>query len=361
MAVEKIFLHSFLNSLDEDDRAWLLRQLLGKSRSAHISRKYARSALMEAEILLFKRIGAAKTPQSMLPRARLWLIFMLLRYGALRPREISALSTKDLSLRDGLVRIGGESGREVWLPLEASRRMQHIIWRLPEKPDLLHCDAGLVRRSLRQCAQMCGIPADALSPSALRKNRALELELSGLPYSLINLFLGRKSRNSALASGFENPGLILKTHIQEEQIMKTSARNVFQGKISKLRQKGILAEAGIKTSSGLEVISIITETSYKSLALSEGKVVNALVKAPFVSVIPADERAVAAGCAENCFKGVVEEIHADEMAEEIIVALPEGNVICALYAHGAKPSREVAKGKEVLVCFSAFSVILTED
>lgn len=353
-------LAEFLLSLDREDRDWLLRQLLGKTRQSIIPGNKSGNWLSEAELWLFDRIGKTAQGSVRMARTRIWLIFMLLRYGALRPREIFSLSFADLDLMAGLVNIRGESPRLVPLPMEASRRMRAMLCSLPAVPAFLKCDPGLSRRSLRQCAAACGIDPACLSASALRKNRAVELELSGLPYSLINLFLGRLSRNSTLASGFENPWQIIKTHIQEEKIMKTSARNVFQGKVSTIRKHGILAEVTIRTPSGLEVVSMITETSLNKLAICEGKVLNALVKAPFVSVVPDEERASAAASADNCYEGVVEEIHSDGMAEEILVNLPQGNVICALYARGARPSKCVAKGRPAMVCFSSFSVILTE-
>lgn len=353
-------LAAFLLSLDREDRDWLVRQLLRKTRQALIPGNRSGNWLPEAELWLFNRIGQAGQVRVKMARTRIWLIFMLLRYGALRPREIFPLSFADLDLTAGLVNIRGEAPRLVPLPLEATRRMRAMLCSLPEVPAPLECDPGLSRRSLRQCAVACGIDPACLSASALRKNRAVELELSGLPYSLINLFLGRLSRNSALVTGFENPWQIIKKHIQEEAIMKTSARNIFQGKVSKIRKHGILAEVTIKTPSGLEVVSMITETSLNKLAICEGKVLNALVKAPFVSVVPDNERASAAASADNCYEGIIGEIHSDDMAEEILVNLPQGNVICALYAMGARPSKCVAKGRQALVCFSSFSVILTE-
>lgn len=66
--------------------------------------------------------------------------------------------------------------------------------------------------------------------------------------------------------------------------MKTSARNVFQGRIVALRQSGLLVEAILSTAGGLRVAALITDESYRSLALEEGKLVNASVKAPWVMI-----------------------------------------------------------------------------
>lgn len=63
--------------------------------------------------------------------------------------------------------------------------------------------------------------------------------------------------------------------------MKTSARNVFQGRITSLRSSGLLVEVVLRTAGGLRVAALITDESRKTLALAEGKLVNAAVKAPW--------------------------------------------------------------------------------
>lgn len=139
--------------------------------------------------------------------------------------------------------------------------------------------------------------------------------------------------------------------------MKTSARNMFGGKISEITEKGILVNVTLETEKGLNVTSIITSTSRKSLNLEKGSAVTALVKAPWVTVLAENERATAGP--ENCFEGIVKSINRDAQACEMVIELPEGTELCSLYANGAAPSTAVSEGARVLACFSPFAVILT--
>lgn len=109
--------------------------------------------------------------------------------------------------------------------------------------------------------------------------------------------------------------------------MKTSARNVFQGRIISLRRSGLLVEVVLSTAGGLRITALITDESCRSLALCDGKLVNASVKAPWVMVqqdLPQAERAhgVCASAAENSFPALVERVREDDMVAEILAALP---------------------------------------
>ena len=143
--------------------------------------------------------------------------------------------------------------------------------------------------------------------------------------------------------------------------MKTSARNVFQGRITSLRQSGLLVEVVLRTAGGLRVASLITDESAKTLALNEGKLVNASIKAPWVLVQPGALPPKAAPPAENCFTGLVERVREDDMVAEVLVALAEGSLVCALLCKGPENPATLSPGQKVTVFFKAFSVILNLD
>ena len=148
--------------------------------------------------------------------------------------------------------------------------------------------------------------------------------------------------------------------------MKTSARNVFQGRIVALRQSGLLVEAILSTAGGLRVAALITDESYRSLALEEGKLVNASVKAPCVMIEAGapeggNGRVDATSGAENRFAAVVERVREDGMVMEILAALPEGSQICALQSKGPATGAPLRAGDKITVLFKAFSVILSLD
>ena len=66
--------------------------------------------------------------------------------------------------------------------------------------------------------------------------------------------------------------------------MKISARNVLQGEVKRLVNGAVNSEVTIALPGGIEVVSIITKSSAKNLALKKGKAVYAVVKASNVMI-----------------------------------------------------------------------------
>lgn len=354
--------HKLLKCLSAGERGELMHALMsGRAISGDTVREpVSPAALLGVEYWFWNQIKTATTTKHANARLRMWFIFMFLRFGGLRLGEIFDLRDEDVDFRAGVIHVKGAHDRWIPFPLAPARRMGSAWrdWISPvalAKP--LRCDASLVRRQLAKCAEDLGMAPNLLNASSLRRNRALELAAEGLHPTLIAIFLGRSNDNGIFRAE-EVQNLITK-YIQKETAMKTSARNVFSGKITGLREKGILVEVNLETSDGLKVTSVITNTSRKTLDLKEGKGITAIVKAPWVTVFPESERA---RCGlDNCFQGKVENVKRDELACEILVVLPQGNGVCALYANGAQPEECIQEGAEVVATFSPFAVILTEN
>ena len=66
--------------------------------------------------------------------------------------------------------------------------------------------------------------------------------------------------------------------------MKISARNVLKGKVAKVTHGAVNSEVVVQLPGGVEIISIITKKSAKSLTLSKGKEVYAVIKASNVMI-----------------------------------------------------------------------------
>jgi molybdopterin-binding protein len=66
--------------------------------------------------------------------------------------------------------------------------------------------------------------------------------------------------------------------------MKISARNILKGKVIKIVQGAVNCEITLKVAPGVEVVSIITQTSVQSLGLAEGKDAFAVIKASSVMI-----------------------------------------------------------------------------
>lgn len=66
--------------------------------------------------------------------------------------------------------------------------------------------------------------------------------------------------------------------------MKISARNVLKGRVKKVTHGAVNSEVVVELEKGVEIVSIITKTSAEGLALSEGREVNAVIKASNVMI-----------------------------------------------------------------------------
>jgi len=66
--------------------------------------------------------------------------------------------------------------------------------------------------------------------------------------------------------------------------MKTSARNLLQGKVKKVTAGAVNTEVVVAVGGGVAVVSIITKASAKKLGLKKGKKVYAVIKASDVMI-----------------------------------------------------------------------------
>jgi len=66
--------------------------------------------------------------------------------------------------------------------------------------------------------------------------------------------------------------------------MKISARNQLKGKIKKITKGAVNSEVTLELADGLEIISIITNSSVNNLGLKEEKEAYAIIKASNVMI-----------------------------------------------------------------------------
>ena len=71
---------------------------------------------------------------------------------------------------------------------------------------------------------------------------------------------------------------------KEDKTMKISARNQLKGKIKNITKGAVNSEVTLEVADGVEIISIITNTSVKNLGLKEGKEAYAVIKASNVMI-----------------------------------------------------------------------------
>jgi molybdate transport system regulatory protein len=141
-----------------------------------------------------------------------------------------------------------------------------------------------------------------------------------------------------------------------EKLMKISARNVFKGKISALKEGPVSAEVELTIAGGDKIIATVTDTSVKSLGLAVGKEAVALVKAPSVILIAgAPEYRFTA---RNQLQGKVATVAKGAVNTQVSVALPGGGTVSAVVTNEAGGELGLAPGSEGTALFKASQVVL---
>ena len=134
--------------------------------------------------------------------------------------------------------------------------------------------------------------------------------------------------------------------------MKTSARNVFAGRITELKQHDFMVAVSLCTASGLPITALITDESAARLDLQQGKIALATIKAPLVLV----EKPTQGALAGNHYAGIVKRVRRTDFMQEVTVALASGEEVCALL-HDEEGTL-FTEGEEAVVSFKAFAVVI---
>lgn len=138
--------------------------------------------------------------------------------------------------------------------------------------------------------------------------------------------------------------------------MKISARNVFPGKITQVKIGAVNSEVDLATPSGLQIVSIVTNESVKSLGLAVGKDATALIKASSVLVLL--EGADVKLSARNCLTGKITAVHEGPVSVEVTITLAGGAAIHATITHDASRELGLKTGLTATAVFKAQAVIL---
>lgn len=138
--------------------------------------------------------------------------------------------------------------------------------------------------------------------------------------------------------------------------MLISARNVFEGKVTALKEGPINAEAEITTAGGDKIVAMLTQTSVKSLGLAIGVDAVALVKAPWVTLLSGtpDYRF----SARNQLQGSVSGLLKGGVNCQVTVALPSGATVSAMITNAAASDLGLAVGTPVSALFKASHVLV---
>jgi molybdate transport system regulatory protein len=307
-----------------------------------------------------------------LSRKRILLIFLLIRYTGARLNEVLTFDLrKNVDISKQVVRFGNMDGGEESPPREVqiSPELAGQIREAVNDPSLvggadllLRVDAGHVRRKFYERAADCGFGQDLGSPNDIRRARAVELMQNNVPLPVVQRILGHSTPNltaSLIAFSEEDVRQVARQFVEKESRRKTSARNTFFGKITRVRRGDIQSLIELLTIGGDVVATVITNTSLKRMGLKVGSLVTAEVKAPWVVLHKSENEPLCT--AENVFRASVSRIVRGRLTTEFIVQIQDGTELCSVVTEESRRKLDFKEKDTVWVTFNSFAVILRVD
>ncbi len=156
---------------------------------------------------------------------------------------------------------------------------------------------------------------------------------------------------SSQAAGIADDLLLIRN-----MTMKTSARNQFFGKVSRIVRGAVNDEIELDIVSGQKVLATITHESTASLELTVGAEAFALVKASSIILTAVEESArFSAG---NRLVGTVSRIQPDAVNTEVVIELPEGGTVVSIITNESAQALGLWSGNKACAIFNASSVII---
>lgn len=139
-------------------------------------------------------------------------------------------------------------------------------------------------------------------------------------------------------------------------MLRTSARNQLHGQVIAIEQHGRNDLIHLQLAGGLTLAAQITHDSTQRLELEVGVEVVALIKAGWLELLALDKPATPR---HNCVSGTVDAIlDAEDGPSEVRLALPNGQVLCALAQPAELKSLDAAAGRALQVQFAPSNVLL---
>ncbi len=138
--------------------------------------------------------------------------------------------------------------------------------------------------------------------------------------------------------------------------MKTSARNVFEGKIASINLGAINDEITVALPCGQQVVATVTKASTKKLGLTEGREVIVLIKASFVILLDDIDGYLLS--TRNVFPGTVTKVVRGQVAVEVDLMTKEGLELTSTITVPSADKLALKEGSAVTAVVKATTVVL---
>ncbi len=303
----------------------------------------------------------ATTMSRRIVRARLHLLFLLIRFGGLRLGEALELHAKAaVDVMTCMMHVSGASARNVLLPISCMRHVRRIL-SLPEAEamgvEFLNFDQGFVRRKFYEVAKPLELDSALVGPRALRYARGLELLEMHVPFSLVQKFLGQQ-KSSQIAAFLDFAGGEARRFVNAGPAGQTAEKdcgNSILGTITgiTLGMRSVLVE--VTTFSDIRLISLYSHKEFSQMDLHIHHVVTAFID-PDQIVISVEPRSEGFS---NLVSGTVEELHRELVETFIGVQLVDGTKIYSHQETEVLDRLRLYDGKKVWMLFPARAVKLS--
>ena len=327
-------LSTLLHSLETEDRKWLQQKLMRQDNASLLRDEKGLSdqELLAAESWYWQQYAESSSMRARRAHARLWCIFMLLRYGGLRLGEALELDArKDVDTVTGMVHVPGPNSRDVLLPLSAMRHVRRIL-SLPEAEsmgrDFLRFDQGFIRKSFYAVARPLGLDRAMVGPRAIRYARGLELLDLHVPVNLVQKFLGQQ-KPSQIAAFLNFSDGAARRMVQSKTLGPSSGTdplcNSFLGIVEDISVGMRMAAVSVRTFGDMRLGVQCSTRQFVHMEIHANQVVTVLVD-PEQIVLSRGRATLSMG---NCLPCTVQSIHQDQVESFVSLELGDGSRLCA--------------------------------
>lgn len=141
--------------------------------------------------------------------------------------------------------------------------------------------------------------------------------------------------------------------------MKTSARNQFPGRVTRVTPGAVNDEVELEIAGGARIVATISSESRAQLGLETGKEAIALIKASSILLMVGGDGAKVS--ARNRLTGKVSKLTKGAVNSEVVLGLAGGATAVAIVTNDSVTTLGLAEGGEATALFKASSVIVGVD
>lgn len=304
----------------------------------------------------------ATTTAKKIVRARLHLLFLLIRYGGLRLGEALGMHVREtIDTMTGMVHVPEPGSRDILLPLSCMKNIRRIL-SLPESAQdgFLRFDQGFVRKKFYAVAEGMGLSPGMAGPRAIRYARGLELLELHVPFNVVQAFLGQQ-KHSQITEFLDFAGGEAKRIVRGESAEKNGWNdengNAFIGIVTAITTGMRAVSVEVTTFSDLVITALCGERQLMNMELHLNQVVTVVID-PERIVISTEKMPAAL---QGPVRATVAAIHQDTVETFLVLELGDGTQISAVQETAFLSRLNLRQGSRVCMGFPARGVHLIPD